>query len=209
MVEAARLHLRFPDVAVVDEAGLGEQNLVLAASLPGRPVVLGGCCCAHVGAIEGLAARHRQLAVVWFDAHGDLNTPASSPSGNEWGMPFRMLLDGGAISIERCALIGARNLDAPEVEFIERSGLATAEARLESVLEGADAVYVAFDADVLEPGEAEMFMPEPNGLTLAGADALLHEIVERVPLAGIGFTGLAPAPDNTAVLERLCLAAGL
>ena len=46
-----------------------------AATFRVRPLVLGGCCCAHVGAIRGLAARAGRLAVVWFDAHGDLNTP--------------------------------------------------------------------------------------------------------------------------------------
>ena len=57
--------------------------------------------------------------VVWFDAHGDLNTPETSPSGQLWGMPLRMLLDsrrGRAATTS--LLVGARNLDPPEVEFI-------------------------------------------------------------------------------------------
>ena len=87
----------YPEAAVVDEDTLTKQNLALAAALPERPLVLGGCCCAHVGAVEGLATRYDRLAVVWFDAHGDLNTPESSPSGNEWGMPLRMLLDSGTV----------------------------------------------------------------------------------------------------------------
>ena len=88
MAEAAFLELPYPETAVVDEDSLTEQNLALAAALPERPVVLGGCCCSHVGAVEGLATRYDRLAVVWFDAHGDLNTPESSPSGNQWGMPL-------------------------------------------------------------------------------------------------------------------------
>ena len=97
MAEAAFLRLPYPEAAVVEEASLAEQSLALAADLPERPLVLGGCCCAHVGAVEELAARPGVLAVVWIDAHGDLNTPQSSPSGNAWGMPLRMLLDGGAV----------------------------------------------------------------------------------------------------------------
>ena len=58
MAEAAYLPLPFPEAGVGDEESLGEQNLALAAALPERPLVLGGCCCAHVGAVEGLACRH-------------------------------------------------------------------------------------------------------------------------------------------------------
>ncbi len=49
--------------------------------------------------------------MVWIDAHGDLDTPASSPSGNEWGMPLRLLLDAGTVAAADAALVGARNLD--------------------------------------------------------------------------------------------------
>src|SRR5207248_2187719 len=121
MAEAASLPLPYPEAVVVAEDSLGEQTLALASELPERPIVLGGCCCAHVGAVEGLTSRYDRLALAWFDAHGDLNTPDSSPSGNEWGMPLRMLLDSGAVRIEDTALIGARNLDPPEREFIAGS----------------------------------------------------------------------------------------
>ena len=66
MEEAARLPLAYPEAAVVEERSLGEQNLAIASDLPERPLVLGGCCCAHVGAVEGLAARNGRLALVWF-----------------------------------------------------------------------------------------------------------------------------------------------
>ena len=59
-----------------------------------------------------------RLAVIWLDAHGDLNTPETSPSGNPWGMPLRMLIDSGAVDAGDVALVGARNLDPPEEEFI-------------------------------------------------------------------------------------------
>ena len=68
-----------------------------ARELPARPLVLGGCCCSHVGAVRELARRHGRIGVVWIDAHGDLNTPESSPSGNAWGMPLRMLIDAGDV----------------------------------------------------------------------------------------------------------------
>src|SRR5439155_13499966 len=82
MAEAARLPLPYPEAAVIEEATLGEQTLAIATELPERPLILGGCCCSHVGAVAGLAHRHERLAIVWLDAHGDLNTPRTSPSGN-------------------------------------------------------------------------------------------------------------------------------
>ena len=85
MAEAAWLPLPYPEAAVVDRSALEEQTAALAAGLPARPLVLGGCCCAHTGAIRGLSARVDRLAVVWLDAHGDVNTEASSPSGERVG----------------------------------------------------------------------------------------------------------------------------
>jgi arginase family enzyme len=210
MAEAAFLELPYPETAVVDEGSLTEQSLALAAALPDRPVVLGGCCCTHVGAVEGLATRYGRLAVVWFDAHGDLNTLESSPSGNLWGMPLRMLLDSGTVHPADAVLVGARNLDPPEVEFIAASGLRTGIDEVEAALEGADAVYVAFDADVLDPDDDVVcFMPEPGGLTVVEAAALLRRIAGERPVAGIGLTGLGPAPENAAPVVKLASALGL
>src|SRR5438067_9785345 len=61
MAEAARLALPYPEAGVVEEATLGEQTLAIAAELPERPLILGGCCCSHVGAAAGLAHRHDRL----------------------------------------------------------------------------------------------------------------------------------------------------
>ena len=98
MAEAARLAVPYPETGVVEKDTLAEQSRALADLLPERPVVVGGCCCAHVGAVTGLARRHARLGVVWLDAHGDLNTPQTSPSGNEWGMPLRALIDDGTVA---------------------------------------------------------------------------------------------------------------
>jgi arginase len=210
MAEAAFLPLDYPEVGVVDEETLTEQNLALAASLPERPVVLGGCCCAHVGAVEGLTTRYGRLGMVWFDAHGDLNTPETSPSGNPWGMPFRMLLDSGTIAPEDAVLVGGRNLDAPEKEFIAAVSLRCGAEELDAALEGVDAVYVAFDCDVLDPeDEITPHMPEPGGLTVDESLALLARIAAAKPVAGAGLSGLAADPGNSAPLARLCAALGL
>jgi arginase family enzyme len=209
MAEAAYLDLPYPEAAVIAEDTLAEQTLALAAALPDRPLVLGGCCCAHIGAVEGLAARHGRIAVVWLDAHGDLNTYDSSPSGNPWGMPLRMLLDAGTVDVEDTILLGARSLDPPEKEFIATSGLATHEEGLDATLAGVEGVYVAFDVDVLEPESGVvMFLPERGGHTVAQALATLARLAS-CPVVGAGFTGLTAAPANAATLARFSAALGL
>ena len=206
MVEAAALPLDFPEVAVVEEETLAMQTLAVASDLPEVPLILGGCCCAHIGAVEGLAARFDRLGVIWLDAHGDLNTPESSPSGNEWGMPLRMIIEQGMVRAEDVVLWGARNLDPPEVEFIAMQGISDDAA---PVLARADAVYVAIDLDVLNPAEMAVFMPEPDGPSLADVEQILAQIREEGNLAGAGFSGLAPDPANVEKLHRLTAALGL
>ena len=205
MAEAARTELAYPEALVVDRDSLDEQSDAIARGIPRRPLVLGGCCCAHVGAIRGLAARHGRLAVVWIDAHGDLNTPQSSPSGNLWGMPLRTAIDEGSVRTDDVALVGARDLDPPERAYVAEHGI---DDDLSRALDGADAAYVALDLDVLEPGLLPVFMPAPGGLGLDDVERLLLEVASRRRVAGLGLTGLAPGADR-AILEGLAAAAGL
>jgi arginase len=209
MADAAFAEVPYPEAAVVEADTLAEQNLILASELPARPLVLGGCCCSHVGAIEALSAGEESLAVVWLDAHGDLNTPESSPSGNAWGMPLRMVIDAGAVEPQHVALVGARSLDPPEAEFIAAAGVQVGEDAVARALEGADAVYVALDGDVVEPGELAVFMPEPGGMRLDEVEALLREVAAATRVAGLGFTGLVRDRANEPKLARLAAAAGL
>ena len=205
MAQAASVELPYPEALVVDRDTLEEQSAAVAAGLPRRPLVAGGCCCAHIGAIRGLAARYDRLAVVWLDAHGDLNTPETSPSGNLWGMPLRMAIDEGSVAPADVALVGARDLDPSELDYLARHGI---DDDLGRALEGAEAVYVAFDVDVLEPGAIPAFMPSPGGPAVEDAERTLVEVASRGHVAGMGFTGLAPGADP-AILARLAAGAGL
>jgi arginase len=209
MAEAAGLELPYPEAAVVAEDSLEAQHLVLASELPERPLVMGGCCCSHVGAVEGLAARHDRLALIWIDAHGDLNTPASSPSGNEWGMPLRMIVDAGAVQPADVALLGARNLDPPECEFIDESGLHTGKDAVERALSEVDCVYVAIDFDGLDADEVGAFMPEPGGIRMDEAEQLLRGVASNGTVVGAGLSGLVPDPRNLEQATRLTAALGL
>jgi arginase len=205
MIESASLPLDYPEASVVEKDSLHAQTLAVASDLPVRPLILGGCCCSHIGAIEGLAARHERIGIIWLDAHGDLNTPESSPSGNEWGMPLRMVIDGGAVDAQDVALVGARNLDPPEVAYIAAAGIHD-DAR--AVLARVDRVYVALDCDVFEPSQLAVFMPEPGGPTLTELEVLLGRIREGGTVVGAGLTGLAPDRANVEKLERLTTALG-
>src|SRR5215212_2329616 len=111
-------------------------ELVGAALDEGRvPIVLGGDHSIALGTLGGLAARRGPGAVLWFDAHGDLNTPETTPSGNVHGMPLAAALGRGgpgfespswtlpALQPEQVAVIGARELDPGERALIAELGL--------------------------------------------------------------------------------------
>jgi arginase len=209
MAAAASLELPYPEAVVVAEDSLGEQTLALASELPERPLVLGGCCCSHIGAVEGLSARHDRLALLWFDAHGDLNTPESSPTGNEWGMPLRMILDSGAVDPQDVGLVGVRDLDPPEREFIHASGLHTGKHAVERALNGVDCVYVAIDFDGLDDHEVAPFMPVAGGIPVAEAERMLRRVASNATVIGAGLSGLLPERRNLDPATRLCAALGL
>jgi arginase len=200
MADAANMELPWPEAAVVDEATLDDEIAQVARELPARPFILGGSCCSHIGAVRELVRRHGRVGVVWLDAHGDLNTPESSPSGNAWGMPLRMLVDAGDVAAEDVTLLGARNLDPPEVAFVAEAGIRQELGPLP------DRIYVALDLDVIEPGGLDVFMPEPGGPTLDELEALLQGLPSPV---GAGFTGGLRTERNEALLPRLAAALGL
>ena len=206
MAEAASLALPYPETAVVDESSLTEQNLALAAALPERPVVLGGCCCSHVGAVEGLATRHDRLAVVWLDAHGDLNTPETSPSGNQWGMPFRMLLDSGTVAPGGR---GARRRPQPRSarEGVHRRLRAADRGRRASTArsrERTPSTSRSTSTCSTRRTRSSRFMPEPGGLD--GRRGGLDSRAGRGSAArrGRGFTGLGPGSRERRAARPAC-----
>jgi arginase family enzyme len=200
MADAAYLELPWPEAAVVAEVTLDDEIAAVARMLPARPFVLGGSCCAHVGAVRELVRRGGRTGVVWLDAHGDLNTPESSPSGNAWGMPLRMLVDDGDVAAEDVVLLGARNLDPPEVEFIATAGIR------QELGELPERIYVALDLDVIRPGDLDVFMPEPAGPGFEELERLLASLPTPI---GAGFTGGLRSERNELLLPRLAAALSL
>lgn len=190
-------------------------------------LALGGDCGIELAPVTRAVARHGDsLAVVWFDAHADLNTPDTSPSGGFHGMVLRTLLGQGPSQLlprpeERVAsrqilLAGARALDPAELDFIESEGIRTLSVRdlrepgrLVSAVAGTGAthVYIHLDLDVLDPEHfTSLSCPEPGGLHPDQLGAALRALTERFDLAGMGVTEHAPAADSASsdhVLQRI------
>ncbi|MFP7760843.1 arginase family protein [Marisediminicola sp. LYQ134] len=178
-------------------------------------VVIGGDCGVELAAIDH-AMQQGDVAVVWLDAHADLNTPVSSPSGAFHGMVLRTLLGDGAdelvpttpVPAHRVILAGTRALDEAENDFVEAAGITmlppdalTADSLAEAVREtGASRVYIHVDLDVLDPAEFGcVSYPEPFGITLADLLALIGAVRDVAPLVGAGITEFAPASIDSAV----------
>lgn len=184
------------------------------SSIDGVPIVIGGDCGVELAAIERIV--EREVAVVWFDAHPDLNTPESSPSRAFTGMVLRTLLGEGAASLvpavpldpARVVLAGARSFDPGEDEYLAGSGIrsitaedVTAENLIAAVeATGASSVYVHIDLDVIDPSDfAGIGNPVPFGIPAAALLEALKALLTRYPLAGAGITEFAPPSAADAV----------
>ena len=180
------------------------------------PIVIGGDCGVELGAIGHALGRHPGLAVVWFDAHPDLNTPATSPSGAFHGMVGRALLGDAAdglaldppLAPARLLLAGVRACDPAEDDYIrsarltllEPEALADSTALVDAVAaSGADAVYVHIDLDVIDPDEIDgVAFPEPFGVTVPVLIEAIRALRDRFPLVGAAITEFAPASPSDA-----------
>ncbi|MGC4877806.1 arginase family protein [Micromonospora sp. DT43] len=197
---------------------------VLARHRPRRLLTLGGDCAVEVASVAHLAGRYaRRLFVLWIDAHADLNTPASSPSATAHGMPLRLLLDDDAqdalptpacLSPRQVALVGVRDLDPAEVEYVRRHELTVLDAptldaqptRLAALPPPDAAVYVHLDLDVLDPSVLPaVAVPAPGGLTAAALARSLTALRARHDVVGVGITEYVPqlAHDQQALIEVL------
>jgi arginase len=208
-----------PHLVVHVHRALGAKDTALA---PPRLLVLGGDCTSHSGAMAGLKRRYpdSRLAIAWFDAHGDFNIPATTPSGNVWGMPFAMLcgrgdpglvaaVSGPTVREEDAALLGGQVLDQDESRMLASSpvaffgsgmlagpaGLAALETWARVVGDRTDGMYIAFDLDALDQSEGvSVAMPEPNGLSLWTATIALRLLAASNRVVGFGPTATMPHP---------------
>lgn len=192
------------------------------------PVVLGGDHALAAGSIAGAAAhlhaRGDALGVVWVDAHGDVNTPATSRSGNVHGMPLAALLGHGdkamssvggtgsaALRASNLALVGLRDLDDSERDHIRKWNLnaftmrALDERGVRSVMEeaiatatrGAAGLWVSFDMDVIDPDEAPgVGTPVAGGITYREAHLAMEMLADSGKLIGLDLVEVNPVLDE-------------
>ncbi len=177
-------------------------------------ITIGGDCGVELAAV--VHAARDSMAVLWVDAHPDLNTPESSPSGAFSGMVLRTLLgDGPAtlvpaapLSADRVVLAGVRSIDPGEDQYIAENSIATVVAgdisgnTLVAALEatGATSVYIHVDLDVIDPGDVlGVSDPAPFGVLAPELLTAIKAVVDRFPLAGAGITQFAPRSPQEAV----------
>ncbi len=184
---------------------------VAKARAQGRfPVTLAGNCLTTAGAVAGEKAD----AIVWFDQHGDLNTPETSAYGFLDGMalavtlglcwrPMAQAIPGfSPIDPARCVLVDARDLDADEAKLLEDLPVihvgceAAGEAAAELAGAGAAAVHVHLDLDIHDPAELRVNRyATPGGPSRDDVQDALHAVASRLPVCGLTVSAYDPAYD--------------
>jgi len=192
----------------------------------GTPLVLGGDHSIAMGTVAGVAghfrARGEAIGLLWFDAHGDMNTPESSPSGNIHGMPLAHLLGMGDVALsgiggfapkvkpENVALVGIRELDEGEKRQVAASGVSVftmrdidergmgdvADQVVEILTRGTAGFHVSFDVDGLDPAVAPgVGTPVPGGVDFREAHLLLEHVADTDRMTSMEVVELNPILD--------------
>jgi arginase len=214
-------NLREISAACVDLAQRVEEVL----NLEELPIILGGDHSIAIGSISGFASycrkRSKQPGLIWFDAHADMNTPETSPSGNIHGMPLAVLLGHGSPELtgiagfapkldpSLCVHIGARDIDRDERELVRKLGIrfvsmreidergmsACVDEAIKIASQASGGYAVTFDVDALDPGDA----PGSGTLVRGGLTYReAHLAMEKIAEAG-GMRSLEVVEINTAL----------
>ncbi|HZO94021.1 MAG TPA: arginase [Candidatus Baltobacteraceae bacterium] len=183
------------------------------------PLVLGGDHSIAMGTIAGVTrARGKAPGLIWVDAHGDINTPLTSPSGNVHGMPVHFALQEGAIDPARMCFIGLRDVDEGEkrtirelgvrafsMSDVDRLGMSRViDEALTIVGDGEHSVHVSFDMDGVDPQEAPgVGTPVRGGISYREAHLLMEAVAASGTLGSLEITEINPILDRenkTAIL---------
>lgn len=208
--------------AACEQLALDVQDTLSSGELP---IILGGDHSIAIGSIAGVASycrkRSETFGLIWFDAHADMNTPETTPSGNIHGMPLSALLGYGAPELTQiagfgpkldpklCAHVGARDIDRGERELISKLGIrfftmreidergmsACMDEAIAIASRGSRRYAVTFDIDALDPGDA------PGSGTLVRGGLTYREshlALEKIAEAG-GMLSLEVVEINTAL----------
>lgn len=191
------------------------------------PLSLGGDHSIAVGTLAGVSRFYRDhgqtIGLIWIDAHADMNTPDSSPSGNIHGMPFAASLGMGPealthifdyapkVQAKNCVLVGARDLDAVERRAVHDSGIrvftmrdideqglrAVMEKSIAHATDSTGGFAVSFDMDVVDPDEAPgVGTPVPGGITFREAHLAMEIIADSKKMVSLEIVEVNPILDT-------------
>ena len=222
------------DVAAAAEKSLGEGFL---------PLVLGGDHSIAAGVAAGVANYFRkdkkQIGYLWLDAHGDMNTPESSPSGNVHGMPLAAIMGYGAPELVdllgfkpkaepgNIVIVGARDLDAQERKIVKKSGIHVFTMRdidergmrevmsdaLKYAMDDTAGIAVSLDMDFVDPADAPgVGTPVRGGVTYREAHLAMEMIADTESMVSLEVVEINPILDEhnrTALLGVELVLSGL
>jgi arginase len=202
-----------------------------------RPLILGGDHALSVGTVTAVADHYRWaggrgIGLLWVDAHSDMNTPATTPSGNIHGMALSVLLGAGppelvglgesspAVSAENVCILGAREIDGPERELVKSSGIrvftmteidergiaACVDEALARASAGTAGYHLSFDLDGIDPIEAPgVGTPVPGGLSYREAHLLCEKVHRSRNLLSLEAVEINPVLDLGNQTARLAV----
>jgi arginase len=207
------------------------------------PLVLGGDHSIAAGAVSGVASYFRkekkQIGYIWLDAHGDMNTPESSPSGNVHGMPLAAVMGYGApelvdllgfkpkVEPQNIVLVGVRDLDLQERRLVKKSGVRVFTMRdidergmrevmadaLKYATDDTDGISVSLDMDFVDPSDAPgVGTPVRGGVTYREAHLAMEMIADSDAMASMEVVEINPVIDEhnrTALLGVELILSGL
>ncbi len=191
------------------------------------PVVLGGDHSVAIGTISGISRywkkRGKRIGVIWVDAHTDMNTPESSPSGNIHGMPLAVLLGHGpkelvdiagagpALDARHVCVIGARDVDGLERKMVKETGVRVytmseldergtavcVKEAIERAKDGTAGIHLSFDLDGVDPQHAPgVGTAVPGGLNLRESHLICEKVAATGKILGVEMVELNPVIDS-------------
>lgn len=200
------------------------------------PIVVGGDHSIACGTVAALSSHHhrrgQKIGLIWFDAHGDINTPESSESGNIHGMPLACCIGRGLpelvrlgdrvpmVDVEKAVLVGVRTLDKREKEELKDSGIHVFNMRdidmhgihkvmrmaIEIASAGTAGFHLSFDLDGTDPSVAPgVGTPVSGGTTLRESHLVMEHAAESGQLLGLEITEINPILDNQNATARFAV----
>ena len=204
-------------VRVMSELAAQVEAIERAGDLP---IVLGGDHSIAMGTLAGLRRAGRRPGVIWIDAHGDINTPRSTPSGNVHGMPLAVAVGlaedpfpdelRGTVDGASCVLLATRSVDAEERDNIRRAGvtaitmadidrlgMAAAMEKAITVASTGQGIHLSLDIDAIDPDDAPgVGTPVRGGLTYREAQLAMEMLAASGKLRSIEVAEVNPILDR-------------